>query len=374
MMFAGYQSASSGRIASMAVTGVLTFLTALFVLAAFAGIGLIAMNASRGRPVRFGITLLVIGIIGFLATVPLNAGLVLIQPNERGVVFRQTATGDAALREPILPGLKWVVPFVDQVIIYNVGRQNVDLLGAQESAGQSTGAVRAISNDGQQITLDVTVIFHLDPTRVNEIHRNWQNTYTDSYIVAQARSEVRNAVNNFGAEEIYAGGRATLEARIVDSLGPQLEEEGFLLDDVLIRDITFSPQFTEAIEQKQIAEQQAQQAAFRVQQAGQEAEQARVEAQGLADAAVIAAEGQAQATILAAQAESEALRLINEILAQNPQLIQYQYIQQLSDNVRLIIVPSNSPFLFDLQDLLGMPTTEEPIPVPAPSDNDNTAP
>jgi regulator of protease activity HflC (stomatin/prohibitin superfamily) len=364
-----------GALASMAITGVLTFLIALFVLAAFAGIGLIAMNASRGRPVRLGVTLLIIGIIGFLVAVPLNAGLELIQPNERGVVFRQTSSGDASLREPLQPGLKWVVPFVDQVIIYDVGRQNVDLLGAQEATGtNATGAVRAISNDGQQITLDVTVIFHLDPTRVNEIHRNWQNTYSDRYIVAQARSEVRNAVNNFGAEEIYAGGRATLEARIVDSLGPQLEEEGFLLDDVLIRDITFSPQFTEAIEQKQIAEQQAQQAAFRVQQAGQEAEQARVEAQGLADAAVIAAEGQAQATILAAQAESEALRLINEILAQNPQLIQYQYIQQLSDNVRLIIVPSNSPFLFDLQDLLGMPTTEEPIPVPAPSDNDNIAP
>jgi regulator of protease activity HflC (stomatin/prohibitin superfamily) len=364
----------------MAVTGVLTFLTALFVLAAFAGIGLIAMNASRGRPVRLGTTLLIIGIIGFLVTLPLNAGLKLIQPNERGVVFRQTSSGEASLRQPLEPGLKWVVPFVDEVIHYNVGRQNVDMIGGEEAAqagGGARPAVRAISKDGQQITLDVTIIFHLDPTQVNTIHRNWQNNYTDSYIVAQARSEVRNAVNTYGAEQIYAGGRAALELQIVEALGPQLEEEGFILDDVLVRDITFSPQFTDAIEQKQIAEQQAQQAAFRVQQAGQEAEQARVEAQGLADAAVIAAEGQAQATILAARAESEALRLINEILAQNPNLIQYQYIQQLSDNVRLIIVPSNSPFLFDINQLLGLPTSDEPIPAPVPgtdNDNDNTAP
>src|SRR5690349_6070150 len=117
------------------------------------------MNASRGRPVRLGVIFLVIGIIGFLVTVPLNAGLVLIQPNERGVVFRQTATGDAALREPLVPGLKWVVPFVDQVITYDVGRQNVDLIGTEEEMVRTgNGAVRAISKDGQQITLDVTII------------------------------------------------------------------------------------------------------------------------------------------------------------------------------------------------------------------------
>jgi prohibitin 2 len=360
----------------MAVTGVIWFLTLLFILAGLAGVGMIARNASRGRPVRMGVILLLVGIIGVLVTVPLNFGLVLIQPNERGVVFRQTSSGDESLRDPLLPGLKWVVPFVDDVIKYNVGRQNVDLIGAEAEMVQTgNGAVRAISKDGQQITLDVTIIFHLDPTKVNEIHRNWQNNYSNSYIVPQGRSEVRNAVNLYGAEEIYAGGRAALESLIVEELTPKLEREGFILDDVLIRDISFSEQFTAAIEQKQIAQQEAQQAAFRVQQAGQEAEQARVEAQGRADAAVIAAKGQAEATILAAQAESEALRLINEILAQNPQLIQYQYIQQLSDNVRLIIVPSNSPFLFDLNDLLGLPAEESPIPVPAPSDdNDNTAP
>lgn len=355
----------------MGITAALAFLTSLFVLALIAGIGLAALNATRGRPTRMGIVIAVIGLIGILVTAPLNWGLVLIQPNERGVVFRQTATGDASLREPLEPGLKWVVPFVDQVIEYDVGQQNVDMIGGAEAA-QGTAAsrapVRAITRDGQQITMDITVIFRLDPAQVNTVHRNWRSGYIDGFIVPQARSEVRNAVNQYGAEEIYSGGRAALEGEIVEALRPVMEDQGFLLTDVLIRDITFSEQFAQAIENRQIAEQQAQQAAFRVQQAQQEAEQARVEAQGRADAVVIAAEGQAEATVLNAQAESEALNLINQVLAENPSLIQYRYIDELGDNIRLIIVPSNSPFLFDLQDLLAQAGAEEtttPLPPPA---------
>ncbi len=338
----------------MAIKAVVGFLITLFALGIFAGIALAIVNAQRGRQSRPGLILAAVGLVGSAFLASLNAGLVLVQPNEVGVVFRQTASGDAALREPLQPGLKWVVPFIDQVIIYDVGQQNVDMVGSVEAA-QSRGtrpAVRAITKDGQQINMDVTVIFRVDATKINQVHRNWRNTYIDGFIVPQARSEVRNAVSLYGAEEIYSGGRATLENQIVEALRPVLEREGFLLTDVLIRDISFSEQFTDAIEQKQIAEQEAQRAAFRVQQAQQEAEQARVEAQGRADAAVIAAEGDAQATVIRAQAQAEALELINELLRENPNLIQWQYINTLGEKVRLIIIPSNSPFLFDLQRLL----------------------
>jgi regulator of protease activity HflC (stomatin/prohibitin superfamily) len=360
----------------MAIKAILSFLIAVFALGGIGGgIALIAVNASRGRKTGPGITVMAVGLIVSAILIPLNAGLVLIQPNEVGVVFRQTARGDQALLEPLQPGLSWVVPFVDQVIIYDVGQQSVTMAGVTENYNQqgeigSYSAVRAISKDGQTINLDVTVIFRLDPVQINQVHRNWRNGYLEAFIVPQARSEVRNVVSLYSAEEIYSGGRATLENQIFDGLTTQLQNEGFLLTDVLIRDISFSPEFTNAIEQKQIAEQQAQQAAFRVQQAAQEAEQARVTAQGQADASVIAAQGEAEGIRIRAEAQAEALRMINEILAQNPNLIQWQYISQLGDQVRLIIVPSNSPFLFDIQQLMeqaGAQTSGTPLPTPAPA-------
>jgi len=360
----------------MAIKAVLSLMITAFVLMIIGGIALAVINNQRGRRARPGVIVGIIGAIGVLILAPLNAGLVLIQPNEAGVVFRQVGRGDTALLQPLESGLAWVLPFVDDVTKYYVGQQSVTLAGGVEGYTQVEGtpegsysAVRAISSDGQVVYVDATVIFRLDTTQINNIHRNWRDTYIEGFIVPQARSDVRNIVSNYGAEEIYGGGRARLEAQISDALREKLDREGFLLTDLLIRNIEFSPQFTEAIEQKQIAEQQAQQAAFRVQQAQQEAEQVRVAAQGDADAAVIAAQGDAESTVIRAQAESEALDLINQILAQNPNLIQYQYINQLGDNVRLIIIPSNSPFLFDLEQLAqqaGGSVTTEPIPTPTP--------
>jgi regulator of protease activity HflC (stomatin/prohibitin superfamily) len=354
----------------MAIKAVIGFLIAAGVLAVIGGIGLMVINRQRGRKAQPGVVIAAIGAVIVLVLLPLNAGLVLVQPNEVGVVFRQTARGDAALLEPLQPGLSWVLPFVDQVIIYDVGQQSVTMASEAENATSGQGPVRAISSDGQVINLDVTVIYRIDPTAINEIHRNWRGAFEDGYVVPQARSEVRNAVSGYGAEEIYSGGRAQLEAQATEELRQALEREGLLLTDFLVRDISFSPEFTDAIERKQIAQQDAQQAAFRVQQAEQEAEQARVEAQGQADSAVIAAEGEAQSTVLRAQAEAEALDLVNEVLAENPSLIQWRYINELGDQVRLIVLPSNSPFLFDIQQLMeeaGAEQVSEPLPTPAPT-------
>src|SRR5947209_7065832 len=112
----------------MGITAVLAFITLLFAVALIGGIGVIMTSVARGRPVRMGTLLVIVGIIGVIVTATLNSGLHLIQPYEIGVVFRQTGNND--LRTPIQPGLKWVVPFIDQVVVYNAGQQNIDMLGA----------------------------------------------------------------------------------------------------------------------------------------------------------------------------------------------------------------------------------------------------
>jgi regulator of protease activity HflC (stomatin/prohibitin superfamily) len=253
-----------------------------------------------------------------------------------------------------------------------VGQQSVTMAGVTEAESPGRTAVRATSNDGQVINLDVTVIFRTDPAQINFVHRNWRGGFIDAFIVPQTRSQVRDAVSQYSAEEIYSGGRATLEAQVTQSLSQKLDREGFILTDFLVRNIAFSQEFTDAIEQKQIAQQQAQQAAFRVDQARQEAEQARVEAQGRADSAAIEADGEARSITIKASAQADALDLINQVLSQNPELIQWQYVNTLGDNVRLIIIPSNSPFLFDMQQLMeqaGAQQVSTPLPTPAaPSD------
>ena len=124
--------------------------------------------------------------------------------------------------------------------------------------------------------------------------------------------------------------------------------------DFVLRDIHFSEGYAAAVEQKQIAEQQAQQAELTVEQKRQEAEQARQVAQGQADAAVIAARGAAEARLIQAEAEARSNELIAASLENNPELLQYQYILKLSPGVETIFIPSGNQFILPLP---GSPAT-----------------
>jgi regulator of protease activity HflC (stomatin/prohibitin superfamily) len=355
----------------MAITTGIGIIAAIFWLGMVGGLVLTALNVSRRRATKPGLILAGIGLAGGLLLTTLNSGLVVIQPNERGVVFRQLGGGATGLRpQPLQPGLNWVLPFVDKVIPYDVGRQTVTMAGsfdAQVSQAAGAASVRARTKDGQEVFIDVTVIYTIDPVKVNQVHQNWQQSYIDGLIVSQARTKTRDAAASFGVEEIYGTSRVEMQQLVFDTLQPIFEDEGFVLVDVLIRDITFSPEYADAVERKQIAEQEAQRARFLVQQQEQEAERARVEAQGLADAVVIRAEGEAEAIRVRAGAEAEALRLINEQISQNPDLIQWRYIDELGDQVQLIVVPSDSPFLFALDQLAAQAARPTPAATPAES-------
>jgi len=131
----------------------------------------------------------------------------------------------------------------------------------------------------------------------------------------------------------------------------RLQVSGLFLVDFILRNITFSPEYAASVEQKQVAEQLAQQAAFVVEQRKQEAEQARQVAAGAADAAVIAAQGRADSRLIEARAEAQALELIAAALRDNPALLTFEYIQKLAPGIQIMLVPSDNPFLLPLPTL-----------------------
>jgi regulator of protease activity HflC (stomatin/prohibitin superfamily) len=146
-----------------------------------------------------------------------------------------------------------------------------------------------------------------------------------------------------------------MEDLISKSIAEKFEQNDLVLVDFLLRDIHFSEEYAAAVEQKQVAEQQAQQAKLVVEQKKQEAEQARQVAQGSADAAVIASKGAAEARLIQAEAEAKA----NELLAQSltPELVQYQYILRLAPGVETIFIPSGNQFILPLPGSASETTT-----------------
>ena len=325
----------SSLLGALALLGFLGFL---------GGVGLVVVAASQGRNVRGGISLALIGLaVGLIFSV-ISQGILIVSPQEAAVIFN---TLDGRLEDPPRrSGTSIVIPVLQEAFIYPIEQQEYTMSG-RTGEGQRSGeddSVEGRSVDGQLVFLDMTVIYSIDPAQANLVHERWRNRYQDQFIRPTIRGLSRDVISTFRAEDIFGTRRTEVRDAIDSAMREEMREEGFNLSSLIVRNVSFSDEFANAIEQREIAEQDRLRAL-------DEAERVRVQAQGARDAEITRAEGDAQGIVLRAQAQAEALRLVSEQLAANPTLIQYEYIQNLADNINLALVPTNSPFLFDFESL-----------------------
>jgi regulator of protease activity HflC (stomatin/prohibitin superfamily) len=330
------------------------------------GLGVLALTrAGRNQNSKgIGSTAVVVLVVAAILST-LGAGLVYVESSERGVV--RTARAGGVRPDPLAPGLHWIVPVVEQVVTYSISNQTYTM-SAVSGEGQVQGddSIRVRTKDGQEVIIDASVIYQIDPAKVVPLHIVWQNRYEDEFVRPEARGIIRDAISQYGVEEVVSTKRVEIVDIITEELGRSLSDNNLRLLDFVLRDIHFSEGYAAAVEQKQIAEQQAQQARLTVEQKKQEAEQARQVAQGQADAAVIAAQGAAQARLIQAEAEAKANELIAASLENNPELLQYQYILKLAPGVETIFIPSGNQFILPLPNTTTAPTSVPTLPETTP--------
>ncbi|MDZ4765334.1 MAG: prohibitin family protein [Chloroflexota bacterium] len=333
----------------MGIGGLFGAVSLLGFLLFLGGIGLAVASASQGRSARGGAILAVIGLVAGLLFSIVSQGLLIVEPRQVAVVWN-TVSGELDI--PRRPGTHIITPVIFQYRIYDTTQQEYTMSAASTEGSRSgNDEVDATTVDGQTVGLDVTIFYSLNPEQINFLHTRWPNG-VETFVRSTSRTVIRDVISQFRAEAIYGEERGNMQVQVNERMAVEFETEGLLLNSVDIRGLSFSEQFRQSIEDKIAAEQRAQQAAFIVQQRQQEAEQARAVAAGERDASISRAEGEAESIVLRARAEAQALQLVSEQIAANPALIQYQYIQSLADNVTLALIPSNSPFLFDLQGLM----------------------
>lgn len=358
----------------MNVTTVLDSVVALLIILLVGMIVLAITRASRGRPVK-GISTAVVAVaVAAIVLGSISAGLVFIQPEERGVVI--SAVAPKGYREEALqPGLSWIIPFLESVRTYPISRQTYTMSrAAAEGDVAGDDSIQARTSDGQVVYVDASVIYAIDPAQVVNVHIEWQGRYTDELVRPTSRGIIRDVVSQYGIEEVYSSKRDELTGMLTKILSEKFNENGLTMIDFVMRDISFSPEYAASVEQKQIAEQQAEQARFVVEQRKQEAEQARQVAQGQADAAVIRARGEADARLIQAQAEAQALERLSQALEDQPELLQYNFINRIAPGVQTVFLPNDVPYLFPMPTTgastvpgLNLAPTPAPTPLPIPT-------
>jgi regulator of protease activity HflC (stomatin/prohibitin superfamily) len=338
---------------------------------------LIGLRGYRAGGVReliislFSIRIL-IALVIVIGVSMLSASLVFIEPQEVGVVI-SVISPDGYREEPLRSGLHFIAPLAERVVRYPIYWQTYTMSNAPlEGAVVGDDSIAARTSDGQLVYLDSSVIYRIDANEAIRVHIDLQNRYIEDFIRPVMRGVVRTEVSQFTADEVNSSKRKNLESNLEELLREAFGAKGFVLDRFLLRNIAFSDPYTDAIEQKQVAEQEQTQREYQAEQVRKLAEGQRdkfkIEAEGRAEAKVVEAEAEARAILLKAEAEAEALKLIAEALQEEEDLIVYRYIDKLAPGIRVMLVPNDNPYLLPLPDLTsGLELEESVVPLPTPT-------
>jgi regulator of protease activity HflC (stomatin/prohibitin superfamily) len=166
----------------------------------------------------------------------------------------------------------------------DIKTQNYTMSGILDE-GHKTGddAIRVLTADGLEVTIDLTVLYKLLPVDAPKIVRETGLDYTDKIVRPLTRTKIRDNAVYYEAVSLYSNKRDEFQQRIFRSIDNDFKKRGLILEQLLVRNITLPQSVKTTIEQKISAEQEAQKMQFVLQKERQEAERKRVEAQGIAD-------------------------------------------------------------------------------------------
>jgi regulator of protease activity HflC (stomatin/prohibitin superfamily) len=249
-------------------------------------------------------------VIVFLAI--LSKFFVIVNAGERGVLMQFGKVQEQVLGE----GLHVILPTV-----YSVKNLSVRVQKQESSA-------EASSKDLQDVFTDVALNWHIIPEKANAIFQQiGDEKEVVSRIIEPAVQEVLKAViAKYTAEEIITK-RGEVKAAVDDSLTLRLVTYHIAVDDISLVHVHFSERFSEAVEAKQIAEQEAKRGEF----------------------LALKAVKQADAKVNLAKGEAEVQRLLRDNLT--PELLERQAIEKWDGKLPLI-VGDGGKNLLDLRKLV----------------------
>ena len=212
---------------------------------------------------------IVLAVLLVIAGFTLDEAFGQVSAGFRGVVLRFGApTGE--VKEP---GLYMIPPWIESVVPMNVQIQ-----------AYHAEAIEAASSDLQDVHTSVTVNYQIDPGRVVEVYTNLRNDAEARILSPNVQETIKSTTAKFTAQQLIQE-RPIVKETADKTLASRVEPFGLRIDATSITQFQFSPSFTQAIEAKVAAEQNALTAQRNLErvkfEAAQQVELARAQAQAL---------------------------------------------------------------------------------------------
>jgi len=212
------------------------------------------------------------GIIGLILLIGVLTSFGTVDEGERGVMTRF-----GLITKTVEPGLYWKIPFVESMNRMNVRTQTVKY--------DLENPLFAASGDLQDVNVSTVINYHVDPSQVEEIYRQYKNIkdYEADIIRPAIRDTIKNNASQFTAAELVTM-RSEYAQTVYVTLTERLEQYNITVEQVNITNIKFSSQYTASIEAKVTAEQKALKAEQDLVRVEFEAEQRIAQAEAEAEA------------------------------------------------------------------------------------------
>lgn len=233
----------------------------------------------------------------------------IIQSGEVGLKVRYGKIVDTSLKE----GFNFKIPYVEKIVKVNIKVQKVEM--------QVMGA----SKDLQDIITDLAVNYHVSPEYASQLYKRVGNDYEEIVLNPAIQESIKATISQFTAEESIKS-RNQLSQNAQDLLQSKMQEYGIIIDSVNFTNLSFSAEYTKAIEEKQVAEQ-------KVQTAKQNLERTKIES---------------EAKLVQAQADAQANELKKRTITK--ELLQQQFIEKWNGELPKI---TSGNTIFDISKIIN---------------------